>query len=861
MGLVRSLGARYDELDAAHRAIVRGAVEAHGGLVVRSEGDAFFIVFTDAVAAARAAVEIQRAMAGHPWPVGHRLRVRIGLHTGTAYPAGDDYGGFEVSRASRVAVTGWGGQIVLSEPVRALLSDSLPDGWSVRDLGRHRLRDVPSPEHLYQLEAPGLAAVFPPLRSTLTEFDHLPAPVTSFVGRDAELTTLEGLLAATRLLTLTGPGGTGKTRLAVELARRDSARHEDGAWFIDLQALRDATLVRAEVAHGVGLYDGPAGPAADRLLDYLADRDVLLVVDNFEQVLPAAGVVVDLLRVSPRSHVIVTSRVPLRVTGEQEYEVRPLSIGAPGDEDGSEAVRLFLERARLVRPGLVVDASDLRFVGEICRLVDGLPLAIELCAARVAAIPLRLIKQRLAEHMPLPGSGPRDLPERQRTIEATVAWSHDLLEPPLQTLFARLGVFAESFDLEQAEAVCGQPEELGIDVLDGLVRLAEHSLMSRLDDPSGGVRFGMLQAVRAFALDRLIERDELDEMSARHARAYALLAEQAGEHMAGADQARWLDRLESDDDNLRAATRQAIESGETEIALALVAGLWRYWLQTGRLAEGRELATAVMTLPGAEAPDTLRVRALDAAAGIAYWAGEVLEADRLYEEELGLAQQLGDHKGEALAWLDLYFTRRIKGDLDGSERAEEMARSLYRSLGDEDGLARVDVARLWTLPREADIDPSERRELEALASRFEAEPDPWLSRAAPVVRAFFSWQDGDVSRASRSIVHAVRANLEVREQVEAALLMQFFVAASLRLGIAEDGATVHGALVAAFDRLGIRAPATSDQMMGAEPLPPLVEALGEERFRALVEHGRRLSLAATVDLVESALDSTAMEGA
>ena len=443
MGLVRALGPRYDELDAEHKSIVRDRIEAEGGKVVRTEGDAFFVVYDDAAAAARTAVGIQRGIGEHPWPAEHPIRVRVGLHAGTAHRAGDDYGGFEVSRAARVASAGWGGQIVISDPVRALLGDDLPDGWSIIDLGRHRLAGVPEPQRLFQLCAPGLPSDFPPLRGASAQTESLPTRVTSIVGRGDELETLAGLLAGTRLLTLTGPGGTGKTTLALELARRVSEEYPDGAWFVDLQAVTDPDLVRGEIAHGLGLFDGPAGPAAERLNDFIRERELLIVIDNFEQVAAAAGSVGEIVRSSPRSRVLVTSRVPLRVGGEQEFPVRPLAVDATPDATESEAVQLFLDRARSVRPDLHPTETDMAAISEICRLLDGLPLAIELAAARVRMLPIPVIRDRLSARLPLPGNAPRDLPERQRTIENLVAWSHGLLDPPLQRLFARVSVFED----------------------------------------------------------------------------------------------------------------------------------------------------------------------------------------------------------------------------------------------------------------------------------------------------------------------------------------------------------------------------------------------------------------------------------
>jgi predicted ATPase/class 3 adenylate cyclase len=858
MELVRSLKAGYDELNAEHAAIVRGAIERHGGDVVRTEGDAFFAAFVDALGAAHAAVAIQRQVQDHAWPADQPLRVRIGLHTGAAHRAGDDYGGFEVNRAARIAALGWGGQIVLSDTARALIAADLPPGWAIRSLGRHRLKGVPEPEPLFQLDVPGLPLTFPGLRSGSSASHRLPERVTPLIGRDDDLEVLGQLLRETRLLTLTGPGGTGKTCLALELARRHAQDFEDGACLIDLQAVDDDGLVAAEIAHGVGLLDGATGPAADRLERYLAERSLLLLIDNFEQVIGAAPVVARALAASPGSRAVVTSRRALRLRLEQEFAVRPLPV-VPG-QDGAmpEAERLFVERAQRVRPSLSFDPAAMADIGRICRLVDGLPLAIELCAARVGSLPVRVILERLRAHQPLPGAAPQDLPDRQRTLEGTVAWSYDLLEPPMQRLYRRLAVFEESFDLTQAEQVCGPAADGGGDVLDALVGLAESSLLVGLDDPAGGARFRWLETLHSDAQQRLSASDEEPLIRARHCRAYADLAAEAAVFLPGAQQASWLDRLQADDANLRAATRYALQVGDVEMALRLVGSLWRYWLQTGRLAEGAELTTQALGLPGADAPSVLRVRALDAAGGIAYWSGEGLRANAIYEEALLLARRIGDRPGEALALLDVFFTREYAGDVDGAVAARSASEAIYRELGDTFGLARLEQSGFLILLAQGVQDPeAHMAELEARASAAEALADPWLSRVAAAFRGFQSLRGGDPLGALRWLVRAIRMDLAVRERTDAALALQFGVLVGPMLGRSDVAAQVHGAAQAAFEQLGIRSPASYEVLGGRDPIPGIRAALGPAGFDEAVERGRHLSVEEAVDLMEEVAEVTA----
>lgn len=848
MGLTRRLGTRFDELNERHQAIVRDAVATHGGRVVRTEGDAFFVVFDQAPAAVRAAAEIQRLMTAEPWPEDACLRVRIGLHAGSAHRAGDDYGGFEVNRAARVAATGWGGQIVLSDAVRALAADGLPSDWAIRDLGLHRLKDVPDPERLYQLDVPGLRHEFPPLRGGADGAIHLPTRLTSFVGRDGELQTLGRLLGEVRLLTLTGPGGSGKTSLALELARRHGSGFADGTWFVPLQTVRDPAEVRGAIARSIGLYDGSAAPAAERLAGYLAERTALLVVDNFEQVLDAAPDLVELLVAAPGVRIVVTSRAPLRVAGEQEYPVRPLDLDHPVAGDAEpEAVRLFSDRARSARPALEIGGPERALVRAICALVDGLPLGIELAAARASALPLAVIRDRLAAGLPLPGSGPRDLPDRQRTLERTIAWSHDLLEPSVQRLFARCSVFEGSFDLEQATAVAGPADELGLDVLDGLMALTDQSLLKPTDERSGEARFRSLDTIRAFALERLRATGEEREVCERHARAYLDLAERAKAHLPGRDQVAWLDRLAVDAPNLRAALVWAIEAGEVEIAMRLAAASWRFWLFTGRLHDGRHLMERVLAMPGADEPTAARLVALDAAGGLAYWGAQGPRAEELYEAQLALARHVGDRRAEALAQYNLAHARFVAGETDLGEGAAAEAERLYRELGDEDGLARVAWARTTQVMDRTGPEAAER-EFRAILRRFEDAGDEWYAGIAEGGISWTRMRVGDVRGAAywglRSLIRAGR----LRTVADATISLPAGALLLLELGRPEGSALLLGAYRAASERYGLQPPVGLDRLMfETRPDVRSRELLGVERYDEAFARGERMSLDEAVE--------------
>jgi predicted ATPase/class 3 adenylate cyclase len=882
MGLIRVLGPGWDEVNAAHLAILREAVRAHDGVVVRTEGDAMFAAFPEAIAAAGAAVDAQRALSAHPWPAGGRVRVRMGLHSGEAHLAGDDYGGFDVNRAARIAAVGHGGQIVVSGTTHALVADGLGAGISFRDLGRHALRDVPTPEQLFQLDAPGCRTDFPPLRVAGSATGNLPTRVTSFVGRSADLVELEGLLDEHRLVTLTGPGGIGKTSLAVELARARVGAFADGAWLVALDTVADPAMVGTAIARTLGLFDGAERQAVEALPGFVAGRSLLLVLDNFEHLLGAAAEVPSLLRASPLSRVVVTSRAPLRVAGEQEYPVRPLSAATVGDalgspaardaEDGADgsgpeaATRLFIERARAVRPGWE-PGHDAPLVAETCALLDGLPLGIELAAARLSLLPVRAIRDRLAAHLPLPGSGPRDAPARQRTLEGAIEWSHDLLAPTDQAVLHDLAVFDGSFDAEQAGRVVGPQawapaasgdagEPDGVDVVDRLVTLAEQSLVARAAPPSddalhvvgSGIRFGMLKTVQAFAAAKLVLDGRDAEVRRRHVRAFVELAEAVAPHLNTARQPAALDRLAPDAANLQAALHHASASGDADSALRLVGALWRYWLLEGRLAEGAEWVTTVFALPGADEPTPARLSALAAAGGIAYWRGHE-GTSALYEAQRELAERLADPAALADANYNLASMNYVLGDMGSAVARATEARRGYEALGDEIGVNRVDWGFSNMLQMQGDTEGS-IRELGRVLARAEVLGDPAYVALAAGSLAWIAFAEGDAERARPWALRSMRTYYAIRDFASTAISLPVGARMALASGRPRDAATVMGAFEGLCERFGVRPPlGLSSIISDAEPLERTRAVLDDAALADAVERGRRMSLAEAMELI------------
>jgi predicted ATPase len=561
---------------ARHDKLLVLAIEERGGYAFKTVGDAFCAAFTTGPDALEAALEIQRRLLSSEWRENERLKVRMALHTGTAEEQDGDYVGPPLNRVARLLSAAHGGQVLLSLATQELVRDQLPGLTSLRDLGEHRLKDLFRPERVFQLVAPELPSAFPPLRTLGAYRNNLPLQPTPLIGREKEVSDVCNLLRGdeTHLLTLTGPGGTGKTRLTLQAAADLLDDFPDGTCFVQLATLPEGELFSSAVAETLGVRETGEQPLDEGLKDYLRERRLLLVLDNFEQVLGAAPTVTELLAAAPGVKVLATSRAPLGLYGEHVFPVPPLTLpdlkSSPSLESLTqyEAVGLFVERARAVKPEFKVTNESAPAVAEICVRLDGLPLAIELAAARIKMLPPRAMLQRLSSRLKLLTGGARDLPERQRTLRGAIEWSHALLDKGEQVLFARLAVFSGGRTLEAIDPICDAEGDLPVDTFEGVSSL-DKSLLRQEEGPGEEPRFVMLETVHEFAREKLQESAEAGEIKRTHAQYFLTLAAQAYPELKGANQLEWLDRLEAEHDNMRVALSWALERKEAEVAFRL----------------------------------------------------------------------------------------------------------------------------------------------------------------------------------------------------------------------------------------------------------------------------------------------------
>jgi predicted ATPase/class 3 adenylate cyclase len=638
---------------ARHDEILRSAIEERGGYVFKTVGDAFCCAFPTAPDALEAALDAQRLLLEERWGESAPLRVRMALHTGAAEERDGDYFGPPLNRVARLLSAAHGGQVLLSLPTQELVRDQLPAGTTLRDLGEHRLKDLFRPERVFQVLASGLPSEFPSLRTLNAYRNNLSLQPTPLIGRKREVAEVyERLLRPeVRLLTLTGVGGTGKTRLGLQAAAELTEQFEDGVFFVSLAAIRDPQLVVPAMAATLGVKEAGGQPLLESVEDSLGEKHILLMVDNFEQVIEAAPVVTELLSTASNLKVLATSRIPLRLYGEHEYAVPPLALPDPERLPSVErlthyeAVRLFVERAQAAKADFSVTNESAPAVAQICYRLDGLPLAIELAAARIKVLSPQKMLGRLGNRLKLLTGGARDLPERQRTLRSTIEWSYGLLGEGEKVLFARLSVFAGGRTMEAIEAICDAEGDLPVDVLDGLSSLVDKSLLKQEEGAGGEPRFVMLETIHEFAREKLQESEESEDIRRLHAEYFLALAEEAEPAVEGAQQPVWLERLEEEHDNMRRALSWSLGQGQdSELALRMSAALGEFWYLRGYFGEGRRWLEEALAKSG-RTPTAARARALQRVSWLAFQQGDLDRAEEASEEERRRRHRRGGEPG------------------------------------------------------------------------------------------------------------------------------------------------------------------------------------------------------------------------
>jgi predicted ATPase/class 3 adenylate cyclase len=836
---------------ARHDEILREVMDSSDGFVFKTIGDAFCVAFSSAPYALEAALASQRALLSEEWENTVPLRTRIALHTGSADERAGDYFGPPVNRVARLLLAGHGGQILLSTATKELVRDALPEGTSLRDLGQRRLKDLFRPERVFQLISPDLPTTFPPLNTLDARINNLPAQPTPLVGRERELREVCPLFREVelRLLTLTGPGGIGKTRLGLQLGAELLDEFEDGVFFVALATITDPALVASAIAEPLGVVEAADQPLEEALKGYLRGKELLLLLDNFEQVPAAAPLVGGLLSACPKLKVLATSRSVLKVYGEQEYPVPPLELPdhkrLPPVERLTqyEAVRLFIERAKAARAEFSVTDDNAPAVAEICARLDGLPLAIELAAARIKVLTPSAMLERLGSRLKLLRGGSRDLPERQRTLRGTIEWSHALLEEGEQMLFARLAVFSGGRTLEAIEAICDAKGDLPVDALDGVSSLLDKSLLRQEEGPEGELRFVMLETIHEYAREKLQASGEAEQVRSVHAQYFLSLAEEAEPELSGAEQLAYLERLESEHDNMRAALSWSLES-EPESALRLAVALARFWEKRSYFSEGSSWLEAALRLSeSVEAATTeaaTRAKLLSEAGTFAFFRTDFDDAIVLHGEALELYRQLGDDSGVAFALLCLGAQHMEKGDHERAAPFLEEALALSRRIGDKRHIAGT-LHNLAEVERQrGNYERAKTLGMESMALCRDME-DKWqLAMVVGWVGLLAVWSGDEHDLAEGFLKEALALDREIGNWAYGAYCLESFAGLAGARGQGARAARLWGAAEALRANIGAPLPLDAHLLYGPSMAAARAQ-VGEAAWEAAFAQGTAMS--------------------
>jgi predicted ATPase/class 3 adenylate cyclase len=844
-----------------HDELLTGAINRHHGSVLETVGDGFYTAFERADDALAAALEAQRLLRAEDWGEIGEIRVRMAIHTGEAERRGGNFYGPPLYRCARLLALAHGGQVLLSGASTVLVRQALRDGAQLRALGAYRLRDLVDPEEVYQLVHPDLLDEFPPLRSVDARPNNLPAELTAFVGRETDRATLTNLITSARLVTITGPGGVGKTRLALAAAREQLSAFEHGVFLVDLSGVDAPELLSATIGQTLRLREPAVGAWDEELRRELRDRSLLLILDNFEQIVAAGRLVADLLAACPRLKVIVTSRECLQVSGEHELPLQPLALldpaaaADPAAAEANEAVALFVRRAQAVRPSFALTPQNAPAVVEICRRLDGLPLGIELAAARVKMLQPRELLAKLgsasdARTLAVLAGGRQDAAARHQTLRAAIDWSYQLLTAAEQRLFRRLAAFAGGWTFDAAETVCADDE---LDVADGLFSLMDKSLTRSIEGTEDETRYAMLGTIRQYALEQLRGTAEAEEIMARHAGYFADLAEAVEPRLTGAEQGPALRQLDLDYQNLQGALVWAAEHGDHELGLRIAGALWRFWVGTGRVAEGLEhVQRALLNADGS--PASLRAKALSAGGSLAFQRGDLDLAVRLYEECLALRREVADALGVAGTLNNLGLIAWQRGDLDQAKALYEESLAAYRQRDHRYGMS-LALSNLGILAAETgDLDRAREFYEESLGIRREL--DDLQGQAIALQNlADLAVKRRDLGTARTLLEEALGLYRDLQSERGFAYVFDNLGSLALSGQQAERAARLFGAAEALRTSTGAAMlPAEASQREGEVTLA--MESLGPDGYTRAFEAGRAMLLA---DAIDYALEEAAIE--
>jgi predicted ATPase/class 3 adenylate cyclase len=852
--LAREHPESWEVLRARHHAILQSAIQSHNGYIFQIIGDAFCAAFHTADGALRAAAKSQIDLYTENWG-NSPVKVRMGIHTGKAEvrPDGEYHGYLAMSRVQRLMSAGHGGQVLISAATQELLLEELPEEVSLRDLGERRLKDLIRPEHIYQLVVPGLPLEFPPLK-TLDFYRHnLPVQRTSFIGRQKEMEQIKQALRDHRLVTLTGSGGAGKTRLSLQVAADLLDQFPEGIWFVELSAITNSELIPKTILSASGVMEQQGRTVLQQLTDYMREKQLLLILDNCEHLIEAcAKLTDDLLTHSHSLKILATSREALGVTGEASWHVLSLSLPdvhhLPALEQLTqyEAVQLFIERATLVQPNFMVKNDNAAFLAQICSRLDGIPLAIELAASRVKVLSIDQIAARLDDRFRLLTGGARTAMPRQQTLRATIDWSYDLLSKHEQAVLRSLAVFSGGWTLEAAEQICIWDGNEW-DTLDLITRLVDKSLVTMYES-LGNTRYRLLESTRQYALEKLIQSGE-DQIARNYHFAYFLqLAEDAESQLIGPDQAQWLNHLEREHDNFRSALEWSIKERKGEEALQMAGALGLFWLKHSHFSEGRRWLGNILG-GNWSTSDQARVKAWRWAGCMAFAQEDVVETRRIFTQNLEREQALGDQWGVAFSLHMLANTHDVEGDVEKVRELHTKSIALSRESDATWVLALAQFSLGYSEQAQGNLALAEELYKESL-NHSRRLGEKWAMHMVLSNLGYLMCSKGDLLAAKRIFLEALDLSKELGNKDGMSTVLIGIAGVLETEGEYIASAKLQGAAISIEREIGFGLSMNPvEQEFFDSTAKALKESMGEEVYQAEFETGMALTLDEAVSLV------------